>query len=125
MSMRKGSTPPRSMSGSRPEELRATSERARSSLEALRAEFAQIPGTAVIIGQPISHRIDHMLSGTRANVAVKIFGPDLHELRRLAERARASMEGVDGRRRSHHRAAVRGPDDTSPASTERPSPATA
>ncbi|MGH1348777.1 MAG: efflux RND transporter permease subunit [Nannocystales bacterium] len=64
--------------------------------EALRAEFALIPGTAVIIGQPISHRIDHMLSGTRANVAVKIFGPDLQELRRLAERARASMEGIDG-----------------------------
>ena len=65
-------------------------------LAALREKFTQIPGTAVVIGQPISHRIDHMLSGTRANVAVKIFGPDLHELRRLAERVRASMEGIDG-----------------------------
>ncbi len=52
-------------------------------LAALRQQFASIPGTNVIIGQPISHRIDHMLSGTRANIAIKIFGEDLFELRRL------------------------------------------
>ena len=46
-------------------------------LAALRREFAALPGTNVVIGQPISHRIDHMLSGTRANIAVKIFGDEL------------------------------------------------
>jgi Cu/Ag efflux pump CusA len=50
----------------------------------------------VTIGQPISHRIDHMLSGTRANVAVKIFGPDLFELRRLAVAVRDVMQNVAG-----------------------------
>ena len=50
----------------------------------------------ITIGQPISHRIDHMLSGTRANIAVKLSGPDLYELRRTGERIRAEMEGVPG-----------------------------
>ena len=65
-------------------------------LEALRRDFALIPGMNVIIGQPISHRIDHMLSGTRANVAVKIFGDNLYQLRLLASRARKEMEAVPG-----------------------------
>lgn len=50
----------------------------------------------VIIGQPISYRIDHMLAGTRANVAVKIFGDNPHQLRLLAGRARDEMAGVAG-----------------------------
>lgn len=65
-------------------------------LEALRAAFSQVPGMNITIGQPISHRIDHMLSGTRANIAVKIFGADLYQLRPLAEKARAAMQGVAG-----------------------------
>lgn len=65
-------------------------------LEAMRAGLAAVPGTNVTIGQPIGHRIDHMLSGTRANIAVKIFGPDLHRLRRLAESVRGQMEGIEG-----------------------------
>jgi Cu/Ag efflux pump CusA len=50
----------------------------------------------VTIGQPISHRIDHMLSGTRANIAVKIVGDDLVTLRRLGERVRDVITGIDG-----------------------------
>jgi Cu/Ag efflux pump CusA len=50
----------------------------------------------VTIGQPISHRIDHMLSGTRANIAVKIFGDDLQTLRRLGEHVREVMTAVPG-----------------------------
>lgn len=64
--------------------------------EQLRAEFAAIPGTNVTIGQPIGHRIDHMLSGTRANIAVKIFGPDLYELRQVGAKVRDVMQGVPG-----------------------------
>jgi CzcA family heavy metal efflux pump len=65
-------------------------------LAALRADLAAVPGTNVVIGQPISHRIDHMLSGTRANIAVKVFGPDLYELRRIGEAVRGQMEGIAG-----------------------------
>lgn len=65
-------------------------------LEDLRESLAAAPGMNITIGQPISHRIDHMLSGTRANIAVKLFGPDLYELRRQAEAVRAQMEPVRG-----------------------------
>jgi CzcA family heavy metal efflux pump len=65
-------------------------------LAAIRRELANLPGAAVTIGQPISHRIDHMLSGTRANLAVKVFGEDLAELRGTAERIRQAIEGVEG-----------------------------
>ena len=65
-------------------------------LAALRADLASIPGLFVVVGQPISHRIDHMLSGTRANIAVKIFGPDLYELRRIGEQVKIQAEGVAG-----------------------------
>jgi Cu(I)/Ag(I) efflux system membrane protein CusA/SilA len=50
----------------------------------------------VTIGQPIGHRIDHMLSGTRANIAVKIFGPDLYQLRQVGARVRDAMQSVAG-----------------------------
>ena len=76
--------------------LRA-SERPRHELLAeLRRSFAGLPGTNVTIGQPISHRIDHMLSGTRANIAVKIAGDDLLTLRRLGEHVRDAVMGVEG-----------------------------
>ncbi len=65
-------------------------------LSDLRADLTVIPGTNITIGQPLGHRIDHMLSGTRANIAVKIFGPDLYRLRTLAEEVRDQMEGVNG-----------------------------
>ena len=64
--------------------------------EGLRQEFSAIPGTNVTIGQPIGHRIDHMLSGTRANIAVNIFGPDLTQLRQIGTRVRDAMQGVSG-----------------------------
>ncbi|HPF36800.1 MAG TPA: efflux RND transporter permease subunit [Candidatus Krumholzibacteria bacterium] len=65
-------------------------------LDALRADLAVLPGLSITIGQPLGHRIDHMLSGSRAEVAVKIFGDDLTELRRLAARARDAMADVPG-----------------------------
>ncbi|MBP6636174.1 MAG: efflux RND transporter permease subunit [Sulfuritalea sp.] len=65
-------------------------------LAALRADFAKLAGVQVVVGQPISHRIDHMLSGTRANIAVKIFGADQKELRKLAEQVKTVMQQVPG-----------------------------
>lgn len=62
----------------------------------LRLAFSAIPGTNVTIGQPIGHRIDHMLSGTRANIAVKLFGPDLYQLRQVGARVRDAMAGIPG-----------------------------
>ncbi|MDT8320188.1 MAG: efflux RND transporter permease subunit [Xanthomonadales bacterium] len=65
-------------------------------LAALRTDLARVPGMNIVIGQPISHRIDHMLSGTRANIAIKIFGPDLYELRRLGKQVTGIAEDVPG-----------------------------
>lgn len=65
-------------------------------LEALRADVSVIPGVQATFGQPIGHRIDHMLSGTRANIAVKIFGPDLLTLRTLAKQAESVMSDIPG-----------------------------
>jgi Cu/Ag efflux pump CusA len=65
-------------------------------LAELRRGFSTLPGTNVTIGQPISHRIDHMLSGTRASIAVKVFGEDLATLRRLGEHVREVMSRVPG-----------------------------
>jgi CzcA family heavy metal efflux pump len=62
----------------------------------MRSRLAQLPGVSVSIGQPISHRLDHLLSGIRAQVAVKIFGTDLDALRAKAEEVRQVMAGVPG-----------------------------
>ncbi len=65
-------------------------------LEEIRERLSLVPGTNITIGQPISHRIDHMLSGTRANIAVKIFGDDLVVLRALGRQAVGALQGVPG-----------------------------
>jgi Cu/Ag efflux pump CusA len=76
--------------------LRETGRPRAALLAELRRGFATLPGTNVTIGQPISHRIDHMLSGTRANIAVKVFGDDLGTLRRLGEHVRNVISEVPG-----------------------------
>src|SRR5262252_123513 len=76
--------------------LRETGRSRSELLAALRRGFSTLPGTNVTIGQPISHRIDHMLSGTRANIAVEVFGDDLGTLRRLGERVREAVGRVPG-----------------------------
>jgi len=65
-------------------------------LEELRSALTLVQGTNITIGQPISHRIDHMLSGTRAAIAVKLYGADLYELRKFAESIRQEMAEVEG-----------------------------
>lgn len=62
----------------------------------LRERLAVLPGLSVSVGQPISHRLDHLLSGIRAQVAVKLFGQDLDALRGKAEEVRAVMAQVPG-----------------------------
>ena len=62
----------------------------------IRRDFAAIPEVVTTIGQPISHRIDHMLSGTRSSIVVKLFGDDLDELRRLADSVKGMMASVEG-----------------------------
>jgi CzcA family heavy metal efflux pump len=65
-------------------------------MEEVRQNLARIPGITAEVGQPISHRIDHLLSGTRAQIAIKLFGPDLATLRNKAEEVRAAMADVPG-----------------------------
>lgn len=59
-------------------------------------EAAAVPGLVVSVGQPIGHRIEHMLSGVKTSLAIKVFGEDLGELRRAAQDVEAAIRGVEG-----------------------------
>lgn len=73
------------------------SGRSRAELEEeLRHRLNELPGVNVEIGQPISHRIDAMLSGTQSQIAIKLFGPDLATLYRLGNRIKDAAAKVDG-----------------------------
>jgi CzcA family heavy metal efflux pump len=62
----------------------------------IRQKLSVLPGVTVNVGQPIGHRIEHLESGVEAQIAVKVFGPDLTRLRELAERSRALMAALPG-----------------------------
>lgn len=62
----------------------------------VRASLARIPGIAATVGQPLGHRIDHMLTGTRASIAIKLFGDDLTRLYSLANQIKSQIVGIDG-----------------------------
>lgn len=62
----------------------------------IRDRITNIPSLRLNIGQPISHRLDHVLSGVRAQVVVKVFGPDLRELRAVAVDIEQRMHGIEG-----------------------------
>lgn len=62
----------------------------------VRAKLNTLPGVNVEIGQPISHRIDAMLSGTRANIAIKLFGTDLDKMFLLGNQIKSEIDGIPG-----------------------------
>lgn len=73
------------------------SDRSRAELAAdLRHHLGEIPGAVIEIGQPISHRIDAMLSGAQSQIAIKIFGPDLNTLFDLGRRVQEIVKEVPG-----------------------------
>jgi CzcA family heavy metal efflux pump len=65
-------------------------------LAEIRQKLEKIPGVVIAVGQPISHRLDHLSSGVRAALAVKVFGPDLDALRARAREVRDVMASVQG-----------------------------
>lgn len=75
----------------------APSDRPRAEVDAdIRARLANLPGVAVGLGQPLSHRIDHVLSGVQAQVAIKVFGDDLPALREAAARVGEVLRATPG-----------------------------
>ncbi|MGB5972494.1 MAG: efflux RND transporter permease subunit, partial [Nodosilinea sp.] len=67
-----------------------------ASIETIREEFARIPGIAPSVGGFITHRMDEVLSGVRSAIAVKIFGPDLDQLRTIGSDVEAAIRDIDG-----------------------------
>lgn len=65
-------------------------------LKEIREKLSVIPGVNIEIGQPISHRIDAMLSGTRANIAIKIFGTDLNKMHSIGNKIKSEISEIGG-----------------------------
>ncbi|HBS11554.1 MAG TPA: CusA/CzcA family heavy metal efflux RND transporter, partial [Flavobacteriaceae bacterium] len=62
----------------------------------IREKLSAVSEANITIGQPIGHRIDHMLSGTRANIAIKLFGTDLNKMFSLANQIKTKIEDIEG-----------------------------
>ncbi len=62
----------------------------------VRETLTRIPGIAFTVGQPLGHRIDHMLSGTRANIAVKLFGNDLNKMFVIGNQVKNAIIDIEG-----------------------------
>lgn len=78
-------------------ELKPNNTRTRDEILAdIRKELTILKGVSVNVGQPISHRLDHLLSGVRSQVAIKLFGPDLNDLRLNAGKIKQVVSNVQG-----------------------------
>lgn len=77
-------------------DLKETDRTREEILASIREKLAVVPGVTVNVGQPISHRLDHLQSGVRAQIAVKLFGDDLATLRSKAEEIRNAINTVEG-----------------------------
>ncbi|CAD5257012.1 MULTISPECIES: efflux RND transporter permease subunit [unclassified Imperialibacter] len=64
--------------------------------EEVRTKLSVVPGVNITLGQPIAHRIDHMLSGTRANIAIKVFGSDLQRLFEIGKSIETGIKDIPG-----------------------------
>ena len=65
-------------------------------LSDIRQRLSEIPGVNVEVGSPISHRIDAMLSGTRASIAIKVFGPDLNHIFKIGNEIKSNIKDIEG-----------------------------
>jgi CzcA family heavy metal efflux pump len=65
-------------------------------LSALRGAVGTVPGVQAIFGQPIGHRVDHILSGARANIAIKVFAPDTDTLQRISTQVESAVSAIPG-----------------------------
>ncbi len=77
-------------------DLKETDRTREEILAAIREKLSVVPGVTTNVGQPISHRLDHLQSGVRAQIAVKLFGDDLQVLRSKAEEIRNAIQTVEG-----------------------------
>jgi len=67
-------------------------------IEAIQKDLAQIPGLRFSFSQPIALRVNELISGVKSDLAVKVFGPDIEVLRQFADRAAATLRGIEGAR---------------------------
>lgn len=65
-------------------------------VQEVREKLSSIPGIAATVGQPLGHRIDHMISGTRANIAIKVFGNDLNDMYVIGNQIKSAIADVEG-----------------------------
>lgn len=74
----------------------ATGRSAEEITQDIRHRMALVPGVTTIVGQPLGHRIDHMISGTRASIAIKLFGTDLNDMYVLGQKIKAAISDIEG-----------------------------
>jgi Cu/Ag efflux pump CusA len=77
-------------------QLRADERNKEQLIASVRQRLSAVPGVQITIGQPISHRIDHMISGQRAALSIKVIGEDLDQIRAQAEKIQAAIADVPG-----------------------------